>query len=57
MVGYRSASLHLITLSYHSTFRDPLESIASVYGLIANHFRRESLDESAITHCLNDGCL
>ena len=46
----------LRTLPYHpNTYA--LGSEASVYNLSPIIFGAESLDESAITHCLNDGCL
>ena len=33
------------------------ESVASAAGLVPIIFGAEPLDQSAITHCLNDGCL
>ena len=42
------------TLPYHP---DCSGSEASVYNLSPIIFGARSLDESAITHCLNDGCL
>ena len=42
------------TLPYHAS---KLASRASVYCLSPIIIGAESLDESAITHCLNGGCL
>lgn len=44
-------------LSYHAFRANPGASRASVYRLSPIIFGARSLDESAITHCLNGGCL
>jgi len=54
---FGSASLHRSRSPTTAEWRTTLLSAASVRYLSPIIFGAKSLDESAITHCLNDGCL
>lgn len=67
-LAYRYSCLHSLLSALHGRFPfrfnaptmlpyHPFGSGASVYGLSPIIFGARSLDESAITHCLNGGCL